>query len=211
LFEQTLNDISNPDSTNYGKHMKRNELKTLLRPSSAATTAVVDWLKESGVHAADIQDDGEWINFVTTIGQVEVMLDTKFNLYQNVNKLSLKKIRTLHYSLPKVLLEYVDMVQPTTRFAQIKPERSQIIDKEIIGPVGTGLNATACNVSITPTCLRELYNIKGFTPDPEEGGFIGVSGFLEQYAQYGDLAQWVPEYAPWAAGANFSWTSINGV
>jgi tripeptidyl-peptidase-1 len=102
------------------------------------------------------------------------------------------------------------MVQPTTRFAQIKPGRSQIIDKQILGATGNGLNVTACNATITPTCLRDLYNIKGFTPDKNRGGFIGVSGFLEQYAQYDDLAKWIPEYAPWAAGANFTWTSIHG-
>jgi tripeptidyl-peptidase-1 len=193
--------------------MKKMELKRMLRPSSTATAAVISWLKASGVQRADIQDDGEWLNFVATIAQAESMMDTKFALYQNDNKKTLIKTRTLHYSLPKELLRYIDMIQPTTRFAQIKPERNQIYDKQVVGAVGAALNVTACNSTITPTCLRDLYNIKGFTPssDPEESGFIGVSGFLEQYAQFGDLAQWIPEFAPWAVGGNFSWTSINGM
>ncbi|KAF2416441.1 tripeptidyl-peptidase-like protein [Tothia fuscella] len=210
LFEQTLMDISNPTSANYGKHMKKAELKRMLRPASTATSAVIIWLKVSGINDADIREDGEWISFIASIGQAEGMLHTNFSLYQNANRKSLTKIRTLHYSLPKELWSVIDMISPTTRFAQIKPERSQIYDSKIVGATGSGLNVTACNSTITPTCLRELYNIKGFTPDPETGGFIGISGFLEQYAQFGDLAQWIPEFAPWAAGGNFTWTSING-
>jgi tripeptidyl-peptidase I len=206
-----LYDISNPDHPRYGNHLTRRELKDLIRPTALATETVTSWLKESGVKAEDIQDDGEWVNFGATIGQAEAMLQTKFNLYQNLNKMSLTKIRTLHYSLPKELFQYIDVVQPTTRFAQIKPERSQILDKTVLGNVGTALNSTTCNSTITPTCLRELYNIKDFTPDPEDGGFIGISGFLEQYAQFGDLEKWIPEFAPWAKGANFTWTSINGL
>jgi tripeptidyl-peptidase-1 len=190
--------------------MKRDELKALLRPSSTATISVIDWLKEGGVQETDIQDDGQWIKFVATICQAEALLDTKFSLFQHTNRKTLSKIRTLKYSLPKELMQYIDMVQPTTRFAQIRPERSQIIDEVILDSAGTELNDTRCNNTVNPTCLRELYKITGFTPDAKAGGRIGISGFLEQYAQYGDLAKWIPDYAPWAAGANFSWTSING-
>lgn len=213
LFEQQFQDISNPDSANYGKHFTRDELKALLRPSNEASRAVINWLKASGVQDADIEDDGEWIKFAADINQVEAMLDTKFNLYQSIVKPSISKIRTLQYSLPQELLQYIDLVTPTTRFAQIKPQGNEVHDKEIIGDIATiasAVNDTACNVTITPTCLRDLYNIKGFTPNPKQCGFIGVSGFLEQYAQYGDLAQWQPTYAPWATEANFTWTSING-
>jgi tripeptidyl-peptidase-1 len=141
------------------------------------------------------------------------MLNTKFNFYQNKNKKNVIKIRTLEYSLPKELFQHIDLVQPTTRFAQIKAEASQIHDLQILGSVSSNPAPVAvdCNITITPTCLRDLYNIKGFTPDPKKGGFLGISGFLEQYAQYGDLQQWIPDYAPWAAGANFTWTSVNGM
>ena len=35
----------------------------------------------------------------------------------------------------------------------------------------TVLNATFCNTTITPTCLRQLYNIGKFRADPTNGMF----------------------------------------
>lgn len=175
---------------------------------------VSEWLRQSGVKAADINIDGEWVNFVATIEQADEMLNTKFHFYQNQKRKSVIKIRTLEYSLPQELFQHIDLIQPTTRFAQIKPEGSAIHDKQSLGSAKSVPSPAAlavdCNITITPTCLRDMYNIKGFTPDPKKGGFIGISGFLEEYAQYGDLAQWIPDYAPWAAGANFTWTSVDG-
>jgi tripeptidyl-peptidase-1 len=188
------------------------QLNALVQPTTAAITEVSFWLRESGVDAADIKIHGEWVNFVTTIAQAEAMLNTKFHSYQNQNKKSVIKIRTLEYSIPEELFQYVDLVQPTTRFAQIKAEASTLHDYRVLGSVGSVAPSVVvdCNLTITPTCLRDLYNINGFTPDPKKGGFIGISGFLEEYAQFGDLQQWIPDYAPWAAGANFTWTSVNG-
>lgn len=60
LFEQTLYDISSPSHASYGKHMKRDELKALLRPQPEATGAVLRWLEESGIPESNIVDDGEW-------------------------------------------------------------------------------------------------------------------------------------------------------
>lgn len=214
LFDQTLYDLANPAHPHYGKHLGRKELKALVRPTAIAVQDVSQWLRQSGVKAGDINIDGEWVNFVATIEQADAMLNTKFRFYQNQNRRTVIKIRTLKYSLPKDLFEHVDLVQPTTRFAQIKPEGNAIHDKQNLGSAKSVPSPAAvavdCNITITPTCLRDMYNIKGFTPDAKRGGFIGISGFLEEYAQYGDLAQWIPDYAPWAAGSNFTWSSVNG-
>ena len=68
-----------------------------------------------------------------------------------------------------------------------------------------------CSSIVTPACLAGLYNITGFTPNPKKAnGFMGVNGFLQQYARYSDLAAFENEYAPNAKGANFTWTSIKG-
>lgn len=109
---------------------------------------------------------------------------------------------------------YIDMIQPTTRFGQMKPERSQVLDIKILGKAHgrmDALNATACNTTITPTCLKELYNIQGYTPSNNEScGFAAFNNFLEEYPRYSDLKTFESEWAPYAVGKNFSWTSING-
>lgn len=215
-FHQTLSDIANPAHPKYGKHLTRAELKELVRPHQDSTDAVTSWLHASGIQQHEIAHDGEFINFIATVGQAEEMMDTKFENYQNLNKRSVNKIRTLGYSLPRDLARHVDMVQPTTRFAQIKPEFSQVLKTEVLGKAQTGakaiqaVNATACNSTITPQCLIDLYNIKGVTPKMKDSGILGVSGFLEQYAQFDDLSKWAAVYRPDFKNASFSWRSVSG-
>lgn len=216
MFHQTLNDIANPRHARYGKHLTRSEVKNLVQPHQDSTDATLAWLLSSGIKDDEIHRDGEFVNFIATIGQAEAMMDTKFHTYQNLNKRSLQKIRTLQYSLPRNLFEHVDMIQPTTRFAQIMPEGSSVLKTEVIGKVQTtakainAVNATACNSTVTPQCLIDLYNIKGVSPKVKESGIIGVSGFLEQYAQYDDLAKWGAVYRPDFKNASFTWRSVSG-
>ena len=86
-------------------------------------------------------------------------------------------IRTLQYSVPESVKPYIQMIQPTTRFGQINPQRSTAFRigeaKSVASMRGKGLfgsappvnafNATFCNTTITPDCLRGLYSIGNYT------------------------------------------------
>jgi tripeptidyl-peptidase-1 len=215
LWEQSLAEISDPFHSRYGQYMKRDQLKNLLRPSQGATDAVLAWLQDAGISQRDIQEKGDWINFRATVAQAEKLMDTTFEVYRSYVDPSVAKTRTLQYSVPQQLHSYIDMIQPTTRFGQIRPLFSEVHDKQVLGAAGEveveGVDA-ACGSSITPACLQQLYNIKGFTPSGSinETGFLGVNGFLKQYARFDDLAQFERLYATFAKGANFTWTSVNG-
>ena len=119
--------------------------------------------------------------------------------------------------MPEELHQYIDMVQPTTRFGQMRPERSQVLDVHRVGAVDpqslfdAAGSATDCNTSITPQCLKLLYNIQGFRlNDNETAGFAAFNNFLEEYPRYTDLAAFETAYAPYASGEKFTWTSIAG-
>ena len=102
LFEQTLVDVSTPGHSSYGRHMKRDELKQMLRPTSEATAAVTSWLRQGGITKNSIVDDGDWISFVACVEVAEKLLDTTFEMYQARG--GLERIRTLHYSVPGELV-----------------------------------------------------------------------------------------------------------
>lgn len=126
-FEELVLQISTPGHLKYGQHMKRNELKTLLRPSSDATNAIIGWLEAEGVPSTDIEDSGDWINFYVPTIEAERILNTRFYYYiSSINHV--EKIRTLQYSVPKKLHQYIRMIQPTTRFGQMQAERSTVFD-----------------------------------------------------------------------------------
>ncbi|KAF1989544.1 tripeptidyl peptidase SED3 [Aulographum hederae CBS 113979] len=211
LLEQTLYDVSTPGHRRYGQFLKRDELKDLLRPVPAATKAIMEWLSVSGIETRDVENDGEWINFIANVTTAEKMMDTEFHYWTHLHK-PVRKVRTLQYSIPRELLQYVDMIQPTTRFGQIRPQGSTIWEPEVLDASAVSRLSVNpdCNTTITPQCLKDLYQIEGFTPSKKKGGFIGINGFLEQWAQYADLTKFLAQYAPWAKDGTFSWTSVDG-
>lgn len=216
-FEQHVLAISSPDDPKYGQHMSRDDLKTMLRPSATASTAVLDWLRREGVPSANIKDEGDWINFYVSVTEAEKIMDTNFHYYSNANN-GVKRIRTLQYSVPQHLHEYIQMIQPTTRFGQVLPQRSTIWQHfeigESKGAIGrypsSQLNATFCNSTITPQCLRDLYHIGNFRGTAKNGNKIGVCGYLEEYAKFKDFSAFTAQYAPYAAKENFTYVLING-
>jgi tripeptidyl-peptidase-1 len=203
-------EISTPSHPRYGQHLKRHELKDLIKPRAESTDSILSWLESSGVSPEDVVNDGEWINFVAPVSTAEKMLDTTFRIYQSLVREDIKKIRALHYSVPKDVREHIDMIQPTTRFGQIRAQISHIIDQENVPDMSAAaaVNAT-CGTNITPQCLKDLYNFANYKPG-NASVTVGVTGYLEQYARFKDFADFARLFAPWAVGTNFTWTSVNG-
>ena len=188
----------------------------MLKPTQAASDAVIAWLQESNVTAID--DDGDWINFKTNVGTANKMIDTKFLWYKNDYK-GAERLRTLKYSVPDEVARHINMIQPTTRFGNMDPMRSTILREEVVSDAEMRKQFTqassaapidpACNRSITPQCLFQLYNIH-YGASANIGNKVGYASFLEQYARYSDLALFEENIATYAIGQNFSVISING-
>jgi tripeptidyl-peptidase-1 len=217
--------MSTPHHPKYGKHFQSHqEMKRMLLPSDEAIDAVVDWLQSAGV--TDIELDADWINFHTTVGIANKLLDTQFHWYVGTEE-RVHRLRTLEYSVPDSLAEHVYMIQPTTRFGHIRPAHKNSRIKELPGDAhraimsarfgatsnGTTPNGTStdiCKMLITPTCLKTLYNINGYTANPHSGSKVGFSSYLQEYSRYADLASFETTLAPWAQGQNFSVVQFNG-
>jgi tripeptidyl-peptidase-1 len=70
---------------------------------------------------------------------------------------------------------------------------------------------SSCNVTVTVQCLQQLYNAVGYVPKiPKEQNRIGVTGFLEQYANIKDLNTFYADQVPQAVGSSFEFISVNG-
>jgi tripeptidyl-peptidase-1 len=80
------------------------------------------------------------------------------------------------------------MIQPTTRFGQIRAQRTTYFSKSVLGQVGELTDAVNCKTSITPSCLRTLYKVPS---NPVNGtgatGFMAFNNFLEQVPRFNDL------------------------
>jgi tripeptidyl-peptidase-1 len=107
-------EVSSPSHPRYGQHLKRDELKDLIKPHADSTASVLNWLQQSGIESRDIQNDGEWINFYAPVKRAEEMMGTSFKTYQSQHRPEVKKIRSLSYSVPKEVRDHVDMIQPVS-------------------------------------------------------------------------------------------------
>jgi len=203
-------EVSSPSNPRYGKHLKRDELKDLIKPRAESVATVLNWLEQSGVEARDIHNNGEWINFYAPVKRAEEMMGTTFKTYQSEARASTRKIRSLGYSVPGHVRPSIDMIQPTTRFGQIRAEGSMLLSQEETPFSVLSVNAT-CNTRITPTCLAELYNFKDYKASAAVDTKLGVTGFVEQYARFADLEKFLSAFAPSLAGTTFDVASINSM
>ena len=68
----------------------------------------------------------------------------------------------------------------------------------------------SCNKTITITCIQQLYNAVGFTPSAKNGNQIGITGYLEQFANIQDLQTFYADQRPDALGSSFKTILVNG-
>lgn len=112
-------------------------------------------------------------------------MSTTFKKYENGG---VSKIRTSEYSIPEHLVDYIELIDPTVFVGSTTAAAPTSTLKTAHPPTKPSIDAP-CSTSITPTCLKELYNTVGYTPDPKYGSHIGFGSFLNQSAIYSDLFQ----------------------
>jgi tripeptidyl-peptidase-1 len=168
------------------------------------------WLKAAGIENVDI--DADWMTIKTTVGVANKMLDTQFAWYISEEKKPRKVLRTLQYSVPDDVAKYINLVQPTTRFAAIRANHEtnrEIYAIQILDTAAAANVTVNCDAAITPACLKTLYKID-YTPDPKSGSKAAFASYLEEYARYSDLALFEQNILPAAVGQNFSVVQFNG-
>ncbi|KAI6247881.1 Tripeptidyl-peptidase sed3 [Erysiphe necator] len=213
-FQRKVLDLSTPGHPDYGQHMDREAVNNYLAPFPESFDLVQGWLEYEGAGNVTVQND--WIILDTTIEEVEKLLNTKYQVYEN-NETGQLILRTLSYKLPSSLHSHIDLVAPTIKFSTPSAHRSTLVDwpyeeetksanKEILE---NGVSAE-CNNSITIDCLKDLYNLRDFSPSSNPNNQFALAGFLEEYAQHDDLKKFLSTYEPAAAKSDFSTILING-
>ncbi|KAK1623838.1 peptidase S8/S53 domain-containing protein [Colletotrichum phormii] len=208
--ERALYSVSTPGHELYGTHLSREEAQALLSPDTESRDIIINWLQEHGnATAADIASDSHWIRVqTTTFGWFrnvdsgnEVLRTLKYSLPLELkSKISLitpstrfcshlmmhqgpavaapladdapndelrKVKRTLAGLNPKLLYTaQVDRITPPTLQAQVDP---------------------TCNRTITPNCIRALYNVP-FKMNVSPARGLGIYASQNQVAKFDDFA-----------------------
>lgn len=187
-LESHLQSVSTPGSASYGHYLDSDDLAAQYGPSDASVEAVTNWLKEAGI--TQIYNNGQSINFATTVSKANSLLGADFNYYSDGGS---TKLRTLAYSVPSDLQAAIDLVSPTTYFGKTTASRSiQAYKNKRASTTTTSASssvsvAASCQTSITPACLKQMYNVGDYTPSVASGSRVGFGSFLNQSAIYDDL------------------------
>ncbi|KAI0177578.1 Tripeptidyl-peptidase sed4 [Pestalotiopsis sp. NC0098] len=206
-LEGKLKAVSSPGSSDYGKYLDKDEVEDLFRPSSAAFTAVTQWLQDAGVE--HISQQGTNVNFATTVDKMNKLLGATF-AYYNVN--GIQKLRTKQYSVPDDLVQHIQLIHPTT---YLGTTRSMRVPEDMIQTTSfpkislAATNSTSnCSALVTPDCFRKAYGVGHYKPDPKSGSRVAFGSFLNESARLEDLHLYQTTYG--IPLSNFSVVLING-
>lgn len=80
---ELLNDVSHPDSPNYGKHWSPGRVAETFSPSQEAFDIVQTWLVDRGIDIKRLKGSRmkASIQVNTTVEEAERLLQTKYHLY----------------------------------------------------------------------------------------------------------------------------------
>jgi len=191
-LESKLLAVSTPDSASYGKYMDAADIASTFAPSDEAVSAVTSWLKENGVTSYTV--NGAFVDFAATVDHANTLFAANYKYYTNGEDTT-SRLRTLSYSIPDHVADHVTLVDPSTFFGSMKAMHpvGETAPNPPPSPMRNDKRASnitvdpSCQTGITPKCLKQMYNVGSYTPDPKSGSWIGFGSFLNQSAIYTDV------------------------
>ncbi|TCD71643.1 hypothetical protein EIP91_007390 [Steccherinum ochraceum] len=208
-----LMDVSEPTSANYGQHLTQAEIDKFVAPKPETVTAVDQWLAENDISATKLTTSGNWISFELPVSKANDLFDTEFSTFKH-EETGDESIRTLAYSIPTELVGHVNLVHPTITFPNpfaTLPVFSSP-GKAPRGAVNLTSEAVpaSCATTVTPACVQALYSVPT-TKATQSSNVLGVSGFIEQFANQADLKSFLANLRPdLSSSTTFTLQTLDG-
>lgn len=201
-----LMDVADPDSPNYGKHWTPEQVIEKFAPRQDSVDAITKWLVEAGISADSITTPKSkgWVQFQSTIGQLESLLHTRYNYFESRNTAK-QFLGTTTYHLPAAVASHVDFISPGVAMYNMAEIESRPIRKrhplkpispELINNLHTRGQASDCGSLITPQCIKDMYQIADAPTPANPNNKLGMfEDYYEPYQQ-SDLDLFYKTYAP---------------
>lgn len=125
---------SDPSSPRYGQHYSKDDVVELFSPDESSVTAIKEWLISSGVspNAITSPQSRGWVDFSTTVDQLESLMKTKYHMYDHVEARS-AHLGADEYHLPRDISHLVDFVTPGVVMARSSQPAQRF--KRLIGGI----------------------------------------------------------------------------
>ncbi|KAJ7227821.1 family S53 protease [Mycena haematopus] len=207
--------VSDPANALYGQHLSVDEVLPFVQPTSVATSDVSEWLSENGITATSVSPAGDLLQIKLPVSKANTLLGTQFSAFTHIAS-GKTSIRTLSYSIPASLQSHIQYVHPTVAFVPplrlpsvnaVKIKRDTILEERVT-PTSAAVPASCASVA-NPACIEAIYNFPTDKATNSAQNTIGVAGYIDQYANFADLALFLANLRPTLVGSNFTVVEID--
>jgi tripeptidyl-peptidase I len=158
-----LHDVSDPDSPNYGQHLKREEMHDLISNPEACSEVTL-YLHASGATSVAESLGCQYITAEAPIGVWEKMFNADFFHFQqtHLNGETHEVVRAEHYSVPKEIHHHIEAVMNTIEMPMLSRTRLKSFPITEVAQESDGDRKLAGVIKdryITPAKLRNYYNM----------------------------------------------------
>ncbi len=195
-----LDAVSDPFSSEYGRHLSFETISELMRPPAEHLDAARAWLSNAGidwssVHANPSQDI---LELTVSVGTAEALLNVSYFTLQSIDPHAsfTSLTRCAPFELAYEIQGFIDTVGPTFRLPspmRLKLPPIHLTDSNTT--IATEPNA----IYTTPPDLRSRYGATGLKSAATNNSFA-VTGFLDQYFTASDIAYFFKTYDTLSVG-----------
>jgi len=193
-LENTLLDVSNPKSSNYGKYLSVDDITEMVSPSKYTHLIVSTWLLSNGVQVerdCELNRNRDMLVCVLSCEVVESLLPGTVFHYFKHSKASKPVIRSdSAYYVPDFVSKHLDFIGGIHRFPAVNwgktndEERRKKEARAMNEAVGAGVH-----VGVYPKVIRERYGIAPDEVGSHPNNTQACSQFLEQFYSPADLTE----------------------
>ncbi|KAJ7784651.1 peptidase S8/S53 domain-containing protein [Mycena metata] len=199
-LERLLNDVSHPESVNYGKHWTPERVAEHFAPTEEAVHAVTSWIVGSGLpqERVRVSKTKGWVMVNASVAETEKLLNTQYHVYKH--KSGKEHVACEAYHLPAHIVPHVALVTPSIDFNAMLAKRASDPTHKLGQPgagvslkVGSQISSTMnsddldnCDVTITPACVRALYDFR-YSPVAAHKNSLGIAEYTPQAYRAADL------------------------
>ncbi|KAJ7611503.1 Pro-kumamolisin, activation domain-containing protein [Mycena polygramma] len=222
-LEELLNDVSHPDSPNYGNHWTR--VAEHFAPSDEAVRTLVSWISENGFSRdrVRVSKTKGWVMLNASVAETESLLKTEYNVFVHESS-GQEHVACDEYYLPAHVAPHVAIVTPSLDFNAFISKRSDSAPTHVkLGHPGAGtispkLTATVSNIlhdldhcgsQITPACRRALYGFY-YLPHAAPNNSYAIVEFTPNAYRAADLDLFAKNFPSSVVGARPVLRAVDG-
>jgi len=186
-FEKELIDLSTPSSKNYGKWLKRDEIKARIAPSAANLKVVTDYVASFGPSVeVKVSTMGDKVTVSMPVKTANLMLNTEFAQFRSALQRNTALARiTGPYFLPAEVAGVVSLVDDIMRFPSVR-SNLKVFGAEEAADDEFSSCGSKCSGYTTPAVLQAAYGYDT-VKSVAKGNSMSVAEFQLQYYDTKDL------------------------